>query len=187
MSEGRKRFYLVWSQLDPHTKMLSFCDNKYFPSVFFQWSSLHPSHYATISLVRSLCLHPCLPPSLPLSTHPTMPTPLVRSMSRLHPCLVPCRLEHNFSPQPFRPFSAYDFAPPVALLNLSGTSLHCYVYSLSEFRMRYLWDTNQGRCFELGMTSLTGSWSSSLELPKLTASSFLCQCLLKEISHRCRE
>jgi hypothetical protein len=30
--EDRKRFYLVASQLDPHTKMLSFCDNKYFPS-----------------------------------------------------------------------------------------------------------------------------------------------------------
>ena len=32
LSEDRKRFYLVTSQLDPHTKMLSFCDNKYFPS-----------------------------------------------------------------------------------------------------------------------------------------------------------
>ncbi len=32
MSEDRKRFYLVSSLLDPHTKMLSFCDNKYFPS-----------------------------------------------------------------------------------------------------------------------------------------------------------
>ena len=30
--EDRKRFYLVSSLLDPHTKMLSFCDNKYFPS-----------------------------------------------------------------------------------------------------------------------------------------------------------
>jgi hypothetical protein len=28
----RKRFYLVSSLLDPHTKMLSFCDNTYFPS-----------------------------------------------------------------------------------------------------------------------------------------------------------
>ena len=28
----RKRFYLVSSLLDPRTKMLSFCDNKYFPS-----------------------------------------------------------------------------------------------------------------------------------------------------------
>ncbi len=44
--EDRKRFYLVSSQLDPHTKMLSFCDHKYFPSswktipsVFFQWTS----------------------------------------------------------------------------------------------------------------------------------------------------
>jgi hypothetical protein len=36
LSEDRKRFYLVSSLLDPHTKMLSFCDNKYFP--FFQWS-----------------------------------------------------------------------------------------------------------------------------------------------------
>jgi hypothetical protein len=32
LSEDRKRFYLVSSPLDPHTKMLSFCDNKYFPS-----------------------------------------------------------------------------------------------------------------------------------------------------------
>jgi hypothetical protein len=32
LSEDRKRFYLVSSLLDPHTKMLSFCDNKYFPS-----------------------------------------------------------------------------------------------------------------------------------------------------------
>ena len=32
MSEDRKRFYLVSSLLDPRTKMLSFCDNKYFPS-----------------------------------------------------------------------------------------------------------------------------------------------------------
>ena len=30
--EDRKRFYLVSSLLDPHTKILSFCDNKYFPS-----------------------------------------------------------------------------------------------------------------------------------------------------------
>ncbi len=30
--EDRKRFYLVSSLLDPHTKMLSFCNNKYFPS-----------------------------------------------------------------------------------------------------------------------------------------------------------
>jgi len=30
LSEDRKRFYLVSSLLDPHTKMLSFCDNKYF-------------------------------------------------------------------------------------------------------------------------------------------------------------
>jgi hypothetical protein len=28
----RKRFYLVTSLLDPRTRMLSFCDNKYFPS-----------------------------------------------------------------------------------------------------------------------------------------------------------
>jgi len=46
LSEDRKRFYLVSSLLDPHTKMLSFCDNKFFPhpgktmpSVFFQWTS----------------------------------------------------------------------------------------------------------------------------------------------------
>jgi hypothetical protein len=32
LSEDRKRFYLVSSLLDLHTKMLSFCDNKYFPS-----------------------------------------------------------------------------------------------------------------------------------------------------------
>jgi hypothetical protein len=31
LTEDRKRFYLVSSLLDPHTKMLSFCDNKYFP------------------------------------------------------------------------------------------------------------------------------------------------------------
>ena len=32
LSEDRKRFYLVSSLLVPLTKMLSFCDNKYFPS-----------------------------------------------------------------------------------------------------------------------------------------------------------
>ncbi len=32
LSEDRKRFYLVASQLDPRTKMLSFCDNKHFLS-----------------------------------------------------------------------------------------------------------------------------------------------------------
>ncbi len=32
LSEDRKRFYLVSSLLDPHTKMFSFYDNKYFPS-----------------------------------------------------------------------------------------------------------------------------------------------------------
>ena len=32
LSEDRKRFYLVSSLLDPRTRMLSFCDNKYFPS-----------------------------------------------------------------------------------------------------------------------------------------------------------
>ena len=32
LSEDRKRFYLVSSLLDARTKMLSFCDNKYFPS-----------------------------------------------------------------------------------------------------------------------------------------------------------
>ncbi len=45
LSEDSKRFYLVSSLSDPHTKMLSFCDNKYFPSpgktmpsVIFQWT-----------------------------------------------------------------------------------------------------------------------------------------------------
>ena len=33
LSEDRKRFYLVSSLLDPHTKMLSFC-----ASVIFQWT-----------------------------------------------------------------------------------------------------------------------------------------------------
>jgi hypothetical protein len=33
LSEDRKRFYLVSSLLDPRTKLLSFCDNKYFPSL----------------------------------------------------------------------------------------------------------------------------------------------------------
>jgi hypothetical protein len=32
LSEDRKRFYLVSSLLDPLIKMLSFCENKYFPS-----------------------------------------------------------------------------------------------------------------------------------------------------------
>ncbi len=32
LNEDRKRFYLVSSLLDPHTKMLSFCDKKYLPS-----------------------------------------------------------------------------------------------------------------------------------------------------------
>ena len=32
LNEDRKRFYVVSSQLDPLTKMLSFCDNKYFVS-----------------------------------------------------------------------------------------------------------------------------------------------------------
>ena len=31
LSEERKRFYLIATLLDPHTKLLSFCDNKYFP------------------------------------------------------------------------------------------------------------------------------------------------------------
>ena len=31
LSEERKRFYLITMLLDPHTKLLSFCDNKYFP------------------------------------------------------------------------------------------------------------------------------------------------------------
>ncbi len=32
LSEERKRFYLIATQLDPRTKMLLFCDNKYFSS-----------------------------------------------------------------------------------------------------------------------------------------------------------
>ncbi len=32
LREERKKFYLLVTQLDPPTKMLSFCDNKYFPS-----------------------------------------------------------------------------------------------------------------------------------------------------------
>ena len=32
LSEERKRFYLIATLLDPRTKLLSFCDNKYFPS-----------------------------------------------------------------------------------------------------------------------------------------------------------
>jgi hypothetical protein len=32
LREDRKRFYLVSNLLDPYTKMLSFCDNKYLPS-----------------------------------------------------------------------------------------------------------------------------------------------------------
>ncbi len=32
LSEERKRFYLIATLLDPHTKLLSFCNNKYFPS-----------------------------------------------------------------------------------------------------------------------------------------------------------
>ena len=32
LCEERKRFYLIATLLDPHTKLLSFCDNKYFPS-----------------------------------------------------------------------------------------------------------------------------------------------------------
>ena len=31
LSEERKRFYLITTLLDPRTKLLSFCDNKYFP------------------------------------------------------------------------------------------------------------------------------------------------------------
>jgi hypothetical protein len=55
LSEERKRFYLVSSLLDPHTKMLSFYDNKYFssswktmPSTFFQLTS----NVFTSSLLR---------------------------------------------------------------------------------------------------------------------------------------
>jgi hypothetical protein len=32
LTKQRKRFDLVTTQLDPVTKMISFCDNKYFPS-----------------------------------------------------------------------------------------------------------------------------------------------------------
>ena len=32
LSEKRKRFYLIATLLDPRTKLMSFCDNKYFPS-----------------------------------------------------------------------------------------------------------------------------------------------------------
>ena len=32
LSEERKRFYLIATLLNPHTKLLSSCDNKYFPS-----------------------------------------------------------------------------------------------------------------------------------------------------------
>jgi hypothetical protein len=43
LSEERKRFYLIATLLDPRTKMMSFCDNQYFPGKtrvthFFQWS-----------------------------------------------------------------------------------------------------------------------------------------------------
>jgi hypothetical protein len=46
LSEERKRFYLIATLLDPHTKMMSFCDDQYFSSRgkyfsfthFFQWS-----------------------------------------------------------------------------------------------------------------------------------------------------
>ena len=31
LSEERKRFYLIATLLDPRTKLMSFCDNKYFP------------------------------------------------------------------------------------------------------------------------------------------------------------
>jgi len=31
LSEERKRFYLITTQLDPRTKLLSFFDDKYFP------------------------------------------------------------------------------------------------------------------------------------------------------------
>jgi hypothetical protein len=32
VSEERKRFYLIATLLDPHTKMMSFCDNQYVSS-----------------------------------------------------------------------------------------------------------------------------------------------------------
>jgi hypothetical protein len=38
LSEDRKRFYLVSSLLDPRTKILSFCGNKYFPRTCSQGS-----------------------------------------------------------------------------------------------------------------------------------------------------
>jgi len=31
LNEDRKRFYLVATLLDPHTKFLTFCDDKHFP------------------------------------------------------------------------------------------------------------------------------------------------------------
>jgi hypothetical protein len=54
LNENRKRFYLVSSLLDPHTKMLSFCDNKYFPwkdddlgflSMEFKSLNIHPTGF----------------------------------------------------------------------------------------------------------------------------------------------
>ena len=32
LSEDRKTFYLIAAQIDPHTKFLTFCHNKYFPT-----------------------------------------------------------------------------------------------------------------------------------------------------------
>jgi hypothetical protein len=47
-----KRFYLVSSLLDPHTKMHSFCENKYFPS----WKD-DPLGYLSMDL-KSFYVHP---------------------------------------------------------------------------------------------------------------------------------
>ncbi len=53
LSEDRKRFYLVSSLLDPHTKMLWFCDNKYFPS------SLEDDTLGYLSMdLKSFDVHP---------------------------------------------------------------------------------------------------------------------------------
>jgi hypothetical protein len=41
LTEDRKRCYFVATQLDPCTKMLSFCENKYFPS----WKDTIPSGF----------------------------------------------------------------------------------------------------------------------------------------------
>jgi hypothetical protein len=50
LSEDRKRFYLVSSLLDPHTKMLSICDNKYFSS---SWKTMHRSDLDELLGIRT--------------------------------------------------------------------------------------------------------------------------------------